>query len=214
MSTSTTSVPSEAITSTARSQMASTSASTSAYPRVGDHATLSGGLGSSCVANHDASARGSERRSVGSGPTTTSSAATTSDSRRAIGPFVDRWCQSGASGPPLGTRPSEGFIVDRPQHEDGMRSEPPPSDPVASGTIPAAMAAALPPDEPPGVWSRFHGLRVGPNTSLSVSAFHPSSGVLVFPSTTQPAPTRRDTRAESEEAGGRSAKPSEPCVVT
>ena len=74
-----------------------------------------------------------------------------------------------------------------------MRIDPPPSEPVASGTIPAAMAAALPPEDPPGVWSRFHGLRVGPNTVLSVSAFHPSSGVLVFPTTTHPAATSRAT---------------------
>ena len=39
----------------------------------------------------------------------------------------------------------------RPQHDDGMRIEPPPSDPVASGTMPEAMAAALPPEEPPGL---------------------------------------------------------------
>ena len=37
--------------------------------------------------------------------------------------------------------------------------EPPPSPPVPSVTIPPATAAALPPDEPPGVSSRFHGLR-------------------------------------------------------
>jgi hypothetical protein len=42
-------------------------------------------------------------------------------------------------------------MPDRPQHEDGIRIDPPPSDPVARGTIPDAMAAALPPDEPPGV---------------------------------------------------------------
>ena len=47
-----------------------------------------------------------------------------------------------------------------------MRIDPPPSDPVAKGTIPEAMAAALPPEDPPGEWSRFHGLRVGPNTRV------------------------------------------------
>ena len=138
--------------------------STSAYPSVGDQATFRGGRGSSRVAIHDASGRGRERRSVGSGPTATSRAVTTSERRRASGPFVDRFCQSGGSGPPLGTRPSEGFIPDSPQHDDGMRIEPPPSDPVAKGTIPEAMAAALPPDDPPGVCSRFQGFRVWPNT--------------------------------------------------
>jgi len=35
-----------------------------------------------------------------------------------------------------------------PQTEDGMRIEPPPSDPVANGTMPAAMAAADPAGRP------------------------------------------------------------------
>ena len=154
------------------------------------------------------------RRSVGSGPTTTSRAATTSASRRAIGPLVDRCCQSGGSAPPDGTRPRDGFIPLRPQHEDGIRIEPPPSDPVASGTMPDAMAAALPPEDPPGLWSRFQGLRVGPKTVLSVSAFHPSSGVLVFPITTQPAALSRATSAESTVAAAPPANTGEPWDVT
>ena len=49
-----------------------------------------------------------------------------------------------------------------------MRIEPPPSDAEASGTIPAATAAALPPLEPPGERSGFQGLRVMPQVSDSV----------------------------------------------
>ena len=71
--------------------------------------------------------------------------------------------------------------------------------------MPAAMAAPLPPDDPPGVWSRFHGLHVAPNSGFSESAFHPSSGVFVFPTTTHPAATSRPTRTESWVAGGPSA---------
>src|SRR5579863_9852716 len=107
--------------------------------------------------------------SLGSGPTATSSAVTTSATRRAMGPFVDRSCQSDPCGPPEGTRPSDGLTPLNPQHDDGIRMEPPPSDPVASGTMPAAMAAAAPPDEPPGLCARFHGLEVAPNGALSVS---------------------------------------------
>ena len=113
---------------------------------------------------------GRERRSVGSGPITASSANTTSGMRRAIGPRVLRWCQSGAWGPPDGMRPSDGLKPDRPHADDGMRIEPPPSDPVARGTMPAAMAAALPPEEPPGLWARSHGLWVDPNKAFTVSA--------------------------------------------
>src|SRR4030088_1561965 len=104
-----------------------------------------------------------------------------------MGPLLDRLGQPGGVGPPTGTRPSDALKPDRPQRADGMRIEPPPSDPVARGTIPAAMAAALPPDEPPGDLVRSQGFRVAPNTGLSVSAFQPSSGVLVLPTTTHPA---------------------------
>ena len=137
---------------------------------------------SSRAANHDASGRGRERRSLGSGPTTTSSAATTSARRRAIGPLVDRCCQSGADGPPLGTRPSDGFIPDRPQHDDGMRIDPPPSEPVAKRHhARRRWPPRSPRTIPPAMWSRFHGLRVGPNTVLSVSAFHPELRRVGFP---------------------------------
>src|SRR5947209_1047447 len=66
------------------------------------------------------------------------------------------------------TRPRLGFIPTIPQHAAGIRIEPPPSDPVAAGTIPAATAAAEPPEEPPGVRSPRHGLRVMPLASLAV----------------------------------------------
>jgi hypothetical protein len=42
-----------------------------------------------------------------------------------------------------------------------MRIDPPPSEPWASGTMPAATAAPAPPLEPPALWERFQGLRVG-----------------------------------------------------
>ena len=49
-----------------------------------------------------------------------------------------------------------------PQHDAGMRIEPPPSEAWAIGTMPDATAAAAPPLDPPGTRSVFHGLRVGP----------------------------------------------------
>lgn len=45
----------------------------------------------------------------------------------------------------------DGLKPNRPQHDAGIRIEPPPSDACASGTMPAATAAAAPPLEPPGV---------------------------------------------------------------
>jgi hypothetical protein len=52
----------------------------------------------------------------------------------------------------------------------GRRTEPPPSLAVASGSMPPAIAADEPPLEPPGVRSRFHGLRVTPKSRFFVIA--------------------------------------------
>ena len=71
---------------------------------------------------------------------------------RAIGPT----CETGPNGlaGQAGTRPNVGLSPGRPQNAHGIRIEPPPSVPSASGTIPAASAAELPPLEPPGVLRR------------------------------------------------------------
>ena len=53
-----------------------------------------------------------------------------------------------------------------PHSAAGTRTEPPPSLPSASGTMPAATAAAEPALEPPGVSAVFHGLRVVGNRGL------------------------------------------------
>ena len=68
----------------------------------------------------------------------------------------------------IGMRPRLGFRPTTPQNAAGMRTEPPMSVPSASGTQPAATAAPAPPEEPPGVRSGFHGLRVMPQSGLSV----------------------------------------------
>ena len=60
------------------------------------------------------------------------------------------------------TRPKLTLKPNRPEYDDGIRIEPPPSLPVQIGIMPTATAAAEPPDEPPGVRSGFHGLRVTP----------------------------------------------------
>ena len=75
-----------------------------------------------------------------------------------------------------------------PQHEAGVRIEPPPSLAWAAGTIPAATAAAAPPEEPPGVRERSQGLRQTPRNSDSVKGHRPNSGVLVLPKIDSPAP--------------------------
>ena len=75
--------------------------------------------------------------------------------------------------------------------EAGIRIDPPPSLAPATGTIPAATAAAEPPDGPAGVLLHCQGYRVAPYNSGSVIPFAPNSGVLVFPKITKPASSQR-----------------------
>ncbi len=88
-------------------------------------------------------------------------------------------------------RPRAGLSPTSPQQAAGIRIEPPPSLPCATGTIPAATAAAEPPEEPPGVRSRSQGLRVGPKMRASVVGRIPYSGSVVEPTITNPASRRR-----------------------
>src|SRR6202161_4197722 len=80
-----------------------------------------------------------------------------------------------------------------PQKLAGIRIEPPPSVPRASGPRPEATAAAAPPPDPPAVRSGSHGLRVTPVSGLSVTPFQPNSGVVVFPISTAPCSRSRAT---------------------
>ena len=78
-----------------------------------------------------------------------------------------------------------------------MRIEPAPSVPIAAPARPAATAAAEPPDEPPGVRCRSHGLRVTPNVGDSVNGVIAISGTLVLPMITAPAARSRRTSSAS-----------------
>ena len=86
-----------------------------------------------------------------------------------------------------GTRPNCALMPKRPQSADGMRTEPPPSVPSAKGVSPAATLAPAPPLEPPGVFARFHGLRVMPLSGLSQTALQPNSLVADLPTMQPPA---------------------------
>ena len=80
-----------------------------------------------------------------------------------------------------------------PQSAAGWRTEPPVSEPRASGTLPAATAAAEPPLEPPGTVPRCQGLRVGLKAEPSHEEPIANSSRLVLPITTAPAASRRST---------------------
>ena len=49
-----------------------------------------------------------------------------------------------------------------------MRIEPPVSEPSVAVAEPTATAAALPPEEPPGLRSVSHGLRTAPKCGLAL----------------------------------------------
>ena len=80
-----------------------------------------------------------------------------------------------------------------PHSAAGWRIEPPVSVPSAHGASPAATAAALPPEDPPGTRSRSHGLRTGPKAEFSFEEPIANSSWLVLPSSGAPAVRRRST---------------------
>ena len=98
---------------------------------------------------------------------------------------------------PFGMRPYVAFRPNRPLKAAGPRMEPPPSLPVAIGRRPPATAAAVPPDDPPGVRSRFQGLRVVPCNSVEVQLMPPNSGAAVCAASTAPVARRRDNDVSS-----------------
>ncbi|MNN24203.1 hypothetical protein D3C81_1376250 [compost metagenome] len=63
---------------------------------------------------------------------------------------------------PFETRPRLGFKPNNPVDAAGTRMDPAASVACASGTMPAATAAAAPPLEPPALNATFQGLRVAP----------------------------------------------------
>ena len=65
--------------------------------------------------------------------------------------------------------------------------EPPVSDPSDIGTKPAATAAALPPELPPGTRSTSHGLKVGPKAEVSVEPPKANSSMFSLPMGRAPA---------------------------
>src|SRR3954464_7399842 len=122
-----------------------------------------------------------------------SSIAAASRTVRETAPFVVEPAQLSPTCGPLLTRPRLGLSPTRPQQDAGMRVEPPPSLACATGTMPDATAAALPPDEPPVVRDWSHGLRDAPKRAVSVVGRMPHSGSVVVPTMTKPARLSRAT---------------------
>src|SRR5437868_13109410 len=100
---------------------------------------------------------------------------------RAITPLVASPAQSSPRSGPLEIRPRDGLSPTTPQHEAGMRIDPPPSPPWQSAHRPAATAAAAPPLEPPAVRLGSTGFFGGGNIGPSVTRRGPNSGAVVLP---------------------------------
>src|SRR5215472_796303 len=73
----------------------------------------------------------------------------------------------------------------------GWRMEPPVSVPMPNGASKAATAADDPPDDPPGMRVRSHGLADGPNAEFSVDDPIANSSMLVLPRMITPASRSR-----------------------
>lgn len=111
------------------------------------------------------------------------------------------------------TRPRWGFSPNTPHQLAGSRMLPPPSPPIPIATMPAATAAPVPPEDPAGERSRFHGFRVMPFASDSVNGQMPNSGMRVVPTTTAPAARRRRTTSPSADAGVLLPRPPKPVTT-
>jgi hypothetical protein len=84
-----------------------------------------------------------------------------------------------------------------PQNAAGWRIEPPVSVPVAAGARRAAMAAAEPPEEPPGTACASHGFFTAPNAEFSFAEPIANSSQLSLPRVTVPASRKRSTTVAS-----------------
>ena len=116
---------------------------------------------------NDAASSGAQNGSPTARPAITSSRAAASRTVRASEPFVARPTGSPYIGAPE-IRPRVGLRPTTPQQLAGIRIEPPPSEPCATGTSPADTAAAAPPLEPPAIRVVSHGVTAGGPPSGSV----------------------------------------------
>src|SRR5947207_1243264 len=83
------------------------------------------------------------------------------------------------------------------QNAAGPRIEPPVSEPSAPPTSPVASATAEPLEDPPGIWSRFHGFFAGWKRWPGNWMPNANSCVMSLPSITEPASRSRVTQVGS-----------------
>ncbi len=129
------------------------------YGNFVDSAIVSGP--GACATKSDICTGGGWCRSPATLPDAASSTSAASVTVRASTPLTVMPLNASGSGQ-VEIRPRCGLMPTRCVHAAGIRTLPAPSEPMAAATNPAATAAALPPEDPPGVCSLDHGLRVWP----------------------------------------------------
>ena len=112
------------------------------------------------------------------------------------------WSKRGDKGmtPSMGIAPWAGLKPTTPHRADGRRTEPKVSVPSATGAMPAATAAALPPEEPPGMCAGLCGLRVVWKAGLAEVSPSAPSCMLNMATGIMPAARSRATQAASRSA--------------
>src|SRR3954469_3335184 len=100
------------------------------------------------------SGAGNDVRSRSSGPARTSRMRAVSATVVVSEPPTLVWL---VVGPGWAMRPKLALWPTRPVNDAGMRIDPPPSDAVPNGMMPAATAADVPPLDPPAVVETSHG---------------------------------------------------------
>uniref|UniRef100_A0A0A9CE47 Uncharacterized protein n=1 Tax=Arundo donax TaxID=35708 RepID=A0A0A9CE47_ARUDO len=108
--------------------------------------------------------------------------------------------------PALERRPAVGLKPTTPHSAAGIRTEPPPSTPRATGQRPAQTTAAEPLEEPPETLLTLYGFLVDPWWGLMPLVPAPSSCMLAFPART--APHARSCATHAASAPHRRADPS------
>src|SRR6056297_2734685 len=88
-------------------------------------------------------------RSAACPPSSAARISAQSSTERARGPTVSNFAQSGTT-PPSDTRPDVVFRPTRSFQADGMRTDPPVSDPIPQAARSKATLAAAPDEDPPG----------------------------------------------------------------
>src|SRR5271170_5294196 len=116
-----------------------------------------------------------------------------SSTLRPIGPSLSD-DQHSVIAPVRGTNPKLGRRPVHPHRVDGEEIDPKVSEPMPNEMHPAAVADAVPADDPLDPCAGFHGLRVRPPNHLSPSASAPR---VSFATSTAPAASSRCTTVAS-----------------